>query len=141
MDVFRLQDEQEFDPRKHVEKILGTVGDGDVTVACWEPGQVSPYHCHPHATEIYFCFEGGGTMRTPERTAAVTPGSFVVHPAGELHEYVNGTRRTLLFRVRYGGNMLSHHIAWRGNPGWKQSVDDAEYFRRNPAGGTKADRV
>ena len=41
------------------------IADGDVTVACWEPGQISPYHCHPFATEIYFCFSGGGTMRTP----------------------------------------------------------------------------
>ena len=36
---------------------------GDYTVACWEPGQISPNHCHPHATEIYFCFTGGGVSR------------------------------------------------------------------------------
>ncbi len=73
MHVFSLAEEAEFDPKKHVEKILGTIEAGDVTVACWEPGQISPYHCHPHATEIYFCFEGGGTMRTPNETIAVTP--------------------------------------------------------------------
>ena len=56
MHVFDLLQEQEFRQEKHVEKILGTFGEGDVTVACWEPGQVSPYHCHPYATEIYFCF-------------------------------------------------------------------------------------
>ena len=66
MHVFSVTSEAEFNPKKHVEKILGTIEDGDVTVACWEPGQISPNHCHPHATEIYFCFEGGGTMRTPE---------------------------------------------------------------------------
>ncbi len=65
MHVFSVVNEAEFDPKNHVEKILGTVEAGDVTVACWEPGQISPYHCHPQATEIYFCFEGGGTMRTP----------------------------------------------------------------------------
>lgn len=134
MDVFRLQEEQEFNPRKHVEKILGRVADGDVTVACWEPGQISPYHCHPHATEIYFCFEGGGTMRTPDRTVAVTPGSFVVHPRGEVHEYANGPKRTLLFRVRYGDDMLSRHVEWRDHAGWKQSAADAEYYSRNPVG-------
>ena len=132
MYVFSLADEQEFNPKKHVEKVLGTIADGDVTVACWEPGQVSPYHCHPHATEIYFCFFGGGTMRTPERTIDVTPGAFVVHPAGELHEYANGPQRTLLFRVRYGADMRAHHVAWHGNSQWKQSPEDAEYFRRNP---------
>ncbi len=132
MDVFNLLDEQTFDPKKHVEKILGIAGEGDVTVACWEAGQVSPNHCHPHATEIYFCFEGGGTMRTPERMVAVTPGSFVVHPAGEMHEYENGPQRTLLFRVRYGSDMAARSIDWRGNPDWKRTAEDVDYFNRNP---------
>ena len=102
MYVFNLKSEQQFDPKKHVERVLGRTGEGDVTIACWEPGQTSPYHCHPDATEIYFCFEGGGTMRTPSETIALKPGMFVVHPRGELHEYTNGAERTLLFRVRYG---------------------------------------
>ena len=129
MHVFSMTREAEFDPKKHVEKILGTVGDGDVTVACWEPGQISPYHCHPHATEIYFCFEGGGTMRTPDATVAVVPGSFVVHPPGEVHEYANGPQRTLLFRVRYGGDMSTRTREWRGNAAWTPRAEDAAYFR------------
>ena len=100
MQVFKLADEAEFNPAKHVEKILGRLADGDFTVACWEPGQISPYHCHPDATEIYFCFTGGGVMRTPRETIEVTPGAFVVHPPGEVHEYANGSARTLLFRDR-----------------------------------------
>src|SRR6516165_5702761 len=90
MQVFNLKAEQAFNPKKHMERVLGRVGEGDVTIACWEPGQTSPYHCHPNATEIYFCFEGGGTMRTPTETIDIVPGSFVVHPRGELHEYANG---------------------------------------------------
>jgi quercetin dioxygenase-like cupin family protein len=132
MHVFNLDAEQEWDPQKHVEKILGLEGGGDFTVACWEPGQISPYHCHPHATEIYFCFSGGGTMRTPRETIAVTPGAFVVHPAGELHEYQNGPQRTMLFRVRYGDDMMARHIDWRGYAGFKQSAEDADYFRQHP---------
>jgi quercetin dioxygenase-like cupin family protein len=132
--VFNLKREQEWNPNKHVEKILGRVADGDVTVACWEPGQISPYHCHPQATEIYFCFEGGGRMRTPDQTVEVVPGAFVVHPAGELHEYANGPHRTLLFRVRYGASMMAHFIEWRDHPDWKQSDADVEYFRAHPAG-------
>jgi quercetin dioxygenase-like cupin family protein len=134
MQVFNLADEAEFSPKQHVEKILGAVADGDVTIACWEPGQISPYHCHPHATEIYFCFEGGGTMRTPQQSIAVTPGAFVVHPPGELHEYANGAARTLLFRVRYGSDMIARHMDWRGRPGWTQSAQDAEYYRAHPVG-------
>jgi quercetin dioxygenase-like cupin family protein len=134
MHVFDLGREQEWNPAHHVEKILGRMAGGDVTVACWEPGQISPYHCHPEATEIYFCWSGGGTMRTPQETVAVTPGSFVVHPPGEVHEYENGPARTLLFRVRYGADMRAHHLAWRGRAGWQQSAEDAAYYRQHPAG-------
>ena len=134
MQVFSLKREQEWNPTRHVEKILGTVAGGNVTVACWEPGQISPYHCHPDATEIYFCFSGGGTMRTPQETVTVTPGAFVVHPPGEVHEYANGPQRTMLFRVRYGADMAAHHYDWRGKPGWRQSPEDAEYYRKHPIG-------
>jgi len=126
--AFSIVDEQRFNSKRHVESILGTIAGGDVSVACWEAGQISPNHCHPNATEIYFCFEGGGLMRTLEQTMAVAPGLFVVHPPGELHEYENGPQRTLLFRVRYGQDMSTRFLNWRGNPEWTQTKDDAEYF-------------
>lgn len=113
-----------------MERVLGRVGDGDVSVACWEPGQISAYHCHPNATEIYLCFEGGGTMCTPSESTVVEPGGFVVHPPGELHEFTNGPERTLLFRVRYGGDLASRVADRRGRPGWSPSSEDVEYFRR-----------
>ena len=71
-------------------------------------------------------------MRTPRETIDVAPGSFVVHPPGEVHEYINGPQRTLLFRVRYGSDMLSRHIEWRGHPDFQQSANDAEYYRATP---------
>jgi quercetin dioxygenase-like cupin family protein len=128
---FNLKAEQVFDPKKHMEKVLGRTGEGDVTVACWEPGQTSPYHCHPDATEIYFCFEGGGKMRTPSETIDIAPGSFVVHPRGELHEYINGPQRTLLFRVRYGEGMSGRTKEWPTNTNWQPRPEDLEYFGRD----------
>jgi quercetin dioxygenase-like cupin family protein len=128
MHSFDLKKEEKFDPNKHVERVLGKVGEGDMTVACWDPGQTSPYHCHPDCTEIYFCYEGGGTMRTPSETAAVNPGSFVVHPPGELHEYINGPQRTLLFRVRYGSDFDGRTKEWSSNPDWRPRPEDREYF-------------
>ncbi len=132
MYAFSLQDEQEFDPQRHVEKILGTAAEGDFTVACWEPGQVSPNHCHPDATEIYFCYQGGGTMTTPDGTIEVKPGAFVVHPPGEVHEYANGPERTLLFRVRYGTDMAPRMVDWPSNPDWQATAEDKAYFEQNP---------
>ena len=129
MHVFKLSDEQQFDPVRHVEKILGTVAGGDVTIACWEPEQVSPNHCHPDATEIYFCFEGGGVMNTLEGNVEIVPGSFVLHPPGELHEYANGAERTLLFRVRYGADMVARIKDWPTNKDWNPTEEDLVYFR------------
>jgi quercetin dioxygenase-like cupin family protein len=128
MIAFDLAVEQEWNPQRHVEKILGSVEDGDVTVACWEPGQVSPNHCHPNATEIYFCYTGGGTMTTPDGTIDVKPGAFIVHPPGELHEYANGRERSLLFRVRYGDNMDTRIKDWPTNPDFERSDDDKAYY-------------
>ena len=127
---FNLEAEAGFDPEKHVERVLGRVGEGDVTVACWEPGQTSPYHCHPAATEIYFCFSGGGVMKTPAETIEIRPGSFVVHPPGELHEFANGAARTLLFRIRYGADMAGRTREWPKNPRWSPRPQDIEYFAR-----------
>jgi mannose-6-phosphate isomerase-like protein (cupin superfamily) len=102
MDVFDLNAEQEFSPEERIEKILGRYSDGDVTVACWEPGQQSSDDSHPEAVEIYMCLEDGGIMRTDTGTADIAPGSFVVHPRDEFKQFTNGPKRTLLFRVRYG---------------------------------------
>ncbi len=132
--AFNLTEEQRFDPKKHVENILGRTGDSDFTVACWEPGQVSPNHCHPFATEIYFCYQGGGTMRTPAGTVAIVPGAFCVHPPAEVHEYINGPQRSLLFRVRSGPDMATRTLEWPTNPAWKASAEDVAYYQQHPAG-------
>jgi len=134
--AFDLNAEQGFHSEHHVEKILGKVGEGDVTVACWEPGQVSPNHLHPNATEIYYCVSGGGVMRTPSGDVEVKPGCFVVHPRGELHEYVNGSERTLLFRVRYGDDMSTRSKDWPTNDAFRIKPEDAAFFREHPNGVT-----
>jgi mannose-6-phosphate isomerase-like protein (cupin superfamily) len=127
--AFTVQNESSFSPLRHVEKIIGEIGGGDVAVASWSPGQISPYHCHPDATEVYFCFSGGGQMRTPDGIVDIRPGGFVVHPPGDVHEYINGPENTVLFRVRYGADMHSRHLDNRGKPGWQQKEEDAAYYR------------
>jgi quercetin dioxygenase-like cupin family protein len=129
---FDLDRATTFSESAHVERILLTQGEGDMSVACWEPGQISPYHCHPQATEAYLCVSGGGTMRTPTEQVALRPGTLVVHPSGELHEYENGAQRSVLFRVRYGDDVTSFELDRRGDPGWRQPARDAEYFRQHP---------
>jgi quercetin dioxygenase-like cupin family protein len=134
MDAFVLSEEERWDLKKHVERVLGKTNDGDYTVACWEPGQISPHHSHPECTEIYFCFSGKGIMNVPGRTIDIIPGAFCVHPPGELHEFVNGDGRTVLFRVRYGGAKTTRTKEWRGNAEWKAKPEDIEYFTKYPMG-------
>jgi mannose-6-phosphate isomerase-like protein (cupin superfamily) len=86
MEAFILSDEERWDAKKHVEHILGEVDGGDYTIACWEPGQISPHHTHPDCTEIYLCVSGRGIMNIPGRTIDIIPGAFCVHPPG-LHQW------------------------------------------------------
>jgi hypothetical protein len=67
-------------------------------------------------------------MRTPDGSVAVTPGSFVVHPPGELHEYANGPARTVLFRVRYGQDFSARTKDWPSNPDRRARPEDAAFF-------------
>ena len=53
MESFDFEIEREFNPLVHVEKKLVFMIK-EIVIACWEPGQVSPNHCHPDAVEIYF---------------------------------------------------------------------------------------
>ena len=128
MIAFDLSKEQIFTPERHIEKILGVESGGDVTIACWEPGQISPNHCHPWATEIYFCMTGGGTMNVDGELIDIAPGKCIVHPPGELHEYANGLERSVLFRVRYGNDMSARIKEWPSYPTWVKTEEDRAYF-------------
>ena len=124
---FRISNEEKYELGHHVANIVGQFEEGDVTVACWEPGQISPLHAHPHLTEIYFCVKGGGTMTAGERVVEMIPGDFVIHPRGEVHEYENGSERSVLFRVRYGEarDFTAVSKGWRGNPDFENN-DESE---------------
>jgi hypothetical protein len=38
----------------------------------------------------------------------------------------------LLFRVRYGAAMFGRRVSWETRPGWAQSDEDIEFFRKFP---------
>jgi len=134
MYAFSLTTEPQFDPKKHVERVARHQRRRGCHDRLLGTGPDEPLSLPPDATEIYFCFEGGGTMRTPSETIALEPGTFVIHPRGELHEYANGPVRTLLFRVRYGREMSGRTKEWPSNPNWTARPEDLEYFRQNAVG-------
>ena len=60
MEIVDLKAAEEFSPDHHVHKSLTTTSHSDISIACWEPGQISPIHCHPGADEIYHIVQGEG---------------------------------------------------------------------------------
>ena len=58
----------------------------------------------------------------------ISPGKCIVHPPGELHEYVNGPERSILFRVRYGDDMAARIKEWPSYAPWEQTEEDRAYF-------------
>jgi quercetin dioxygenase-like cupin family protein len=103
MEVLDLAGAQEFSPRHHVQKSLSETGHSSVSVASWEPGQISPIHHHPAADEIYHVLEGAGVFRTAAGERRLRAGDTVIFPAGEVHQ-VESVTRMVLYRVQAGAD-------------------------------------
>jgi hypothetical protein len=136
MQVFSLHKEQEWNRKHHVEKVLGEVGDGDVTVTAGSQARSAHIIATPTQPRSISALRAAARCAR-RRKPSTSCRARSVHPPGELHEYINGPQRTLLFRVRYGEDMSSRHFEWRNNPEWKQSPRDANISGK-PAGGERA---
>src|SRR2546428_11030946 len=101
MEVIDLKAAQEFSPQHHVHKSLTATPRSDITIACWEPGQTSPIHCHPGADEIYHVMEGRGLFSDGRTERRLGPGDTVIFPAGEGHQ-VTALTRMVPHRVQAG---------------------------------------
>ena len=53
---------------------------------CYEPGQVTPFHLHPHDDEVIYCVEGRGAITFADRPdSPLAPGTVISLPAGLPH--------------------------------------------------------
>jgi quercetin dioxygenase-like cupin family protein len=53
---------------------------------CYEPGQVTPFHVHPHDDEVVYCVEGRGAITFDDRpNVPLEPGTIISLPAGLPH--------------------------------------------------------
>ena len=69
-------------------------------IVCYEPGQLTKTHHHPHQDEIFYCIQGKGVVTFSERDdIPVEQGSVVFVPAGIEHgvETVGDERLVLVF--------------------------------------------
>ena len=110
MDTVDLKGAYEFSPQHHVHKSLTATPRSDISIACWEPGQASPIHCHPGADEIYHVVEGEGLFNDGRTERTLVAGDTVVFPVGELHQ-VTALKRMVLYRVQAGADRHAESVA------------------------------
>ena len=103
MEILDLKGSLEFSPERHVYKFLANTPFSSISVVGWEPGQISPIHCHPGADEIYHVLEGEGLFNDGRKEARLGPGATVIFPAGEVHR-VQSLTRMVLYRVQAGAD-------------------------------------
>jgi quercetin dioxygenase-like cupin family protein len=103
MKIVELRRAVEFSPERHVQKSLAESPRCDISIACWEPGQVSPIHSHPSADEVYHVLQGEGLFRDGREEQRLGPGATVLFPAGEPHQ-VESLTRMVLYRVQAGAD-------------------------------------
>lgn len=101
MQILDLKQAEEFSPAQHIQKTLAESRRCAISIACWEPGQVSPIHAHRDADEIYHVLHGEGVFRDGRREQRLGRGGTVVFPAGEVHQVMSVTRM-VLYRVQAG---------------------------------------
>jgi len=79
---------------------------------CYEPGQITPLHMHPHDDEVVFCVEGRGAVTFEERDAVpMVPGTLVSLPAGLAHrlEAAPDSRMVLIYTTNAGYTSVRPH--------------------------------
>src|SRR5262245_51774698 len=101
MKVVDLKAAERFSPDHHVHLTLTESPLCAVSIACWEPGQISPIHSHPKAEEIYHVLEGEGLFRDGTTEYRLGPRGTVVFAAGEVHQ-VESLTRMVLYRLQAG---------------------------------------
>jgi quercetin dioxygenase-like cupin family protein len=103
MEIVDLKAAEEFSPAHHIHKSLTSTPHADISIACWEPGQISPIHSHPGADEIYHVVEGEGVFDDGRTKRRLGRGETVIFPAGEVHQ-VQAVTRMVLYRVPAGAD-------------------------------------
>ena len=112
MEIVDLKAAEEFSPHHHVHKSLTATSRSDISIACWEPGQISPIHCHPGADEIYHIVQGEGIFNDGRTERRLGRGDTVIFPAGEVHQ-VQALTRMVLYRVQAGADRHPESLtAW-----------------------------
>ena len=67
VETLNLNDLIEYSDQRQVRKKFIQTDIIVSEIVCYEPGQVTKMHVHPHQDEIFYCMEGEGRLPLPNR--------------------------------------------------------------------------
>jgi quercetin dioxygenase-like cupin family protein len=105
VEAVNINDRIRYSPDARVNQPLLSSKDLVTRMNCYEPGQVTPLHMHPHDDEVVFCVEGRGAVTFEEREAVpLQPGTIVTLPAGLAHriEAATDSRMVVVYTTNAG---------------------------------------
>ena len=111
-----INDLKKYSPDARVNQPLLDSKDLVTRMNCYEPGQITPLHMHPHDDEVVFCVEGRGAVTFEERDAVpLVPGSLVSLPAGLAHrlEAAPDSRMVVVYTAPAGYSSIRPHAESR----------------------------
>ncbi len=107
--VFDLHTLKDFAPDRRVRKMLFKTEQLWSEIACYEPGQSTVMHHHPHEEEAIFVLEGTANMSVGGEEHVVPAGSIIKFPANVPHDVRNlGPARCVIMFVKVNPKVLKH---------------------------------
>src|SRR5262249_1319285 len=105
--VFDLHALKAFAPDKRVRKRLFKTDQLWSEIACYEPGQSTAMHMHPHEEEAIVVLEGTANMNSGGSEVVVPAGSVVRFPDRVMHDVRNlGTERCVIMFLKLNPKVL-----------------------------------
>jgi len=106
--VFDLHALKAFAPDKRVRKMLFKTDQLWSEIACYQPGQSTVMHHHPHEEEAIFVLEGTANMNVGGEHV-VPAGSIIKFPANVPHDVRNlGSARCVIMFLKVNPKVLKH---------------------------------
>ena len=110
VEVFDLHALKGFAPDKRVRKMLFKTDQLWSEIACYEPGQSTAMHQHPHEEEAIYVLEGTANMSIDGREVVVAAGSIVKFPNAVMHDVRNlGTERCVTMFLKVNPKVLKEN--------------------------------
>jgi quercetin dioxygenase-like cupin family protein len=107
--IFDLHALKAFASDKRVRKMLFKTDQLWSEIACYEPGQSTVMHHHPHEEEAIFVLEGTATMAVGSEEHVVPAGSIIQFPADVPHDVRNlGSERCVIMFLKVNPRVLKH---------------------------------